>query len=156
LAGKSNYLASTLTEGNNITIEIRERIIMTIRATYDAKKQLCSRYVGRQTKCVIYKTVVRPVLTYGNESCSLRRKDENMFRIFDRRILRKIYGQIKENGICRSRYSHEQYKSYNEEDTVKVFKVGRLRSLKWFGHLLRTQEQNPCRKLTLHKPEGTR
>jgi hypothetical protein len=36
---------------------------------------------------------------------------------------------------------------------MKVIKVGRLR---WLGHLFRMQEQNPCRKLTLHKPEGTR
>jgi hypothetical protein len=35
---------------------------------------------------------------------------------------------------------------------VKVIKVGRFR---WLGQLLRMQEQNPCRKLTLHKPEGT-
>jgi len=36
---------------------------------------------------------------------------------------------------------------------MKVIKSGRLR---WLGHLFRMQEQNPCRKLTLHKPEGTR
>jgi hypothetical protein len=36
---------------------------------------------------------------------------------------------------------------------VKAIKVGRLI---WLGHLFRMQEQSPCRKLTLHKPEGTR
>jgi hypothetical protein len=35
---------------------------------------------------------------------------------------------------------------------MKVIKSGRLR---WLGHLFRMQEQNPCRKLTLHKSEGT-
>jgi hypothetical protein len=34
---------------------------------------------------------------------------------------------------------------------VKVFEGEKLRRL---GHHLRMQEQNPCRKLTLHKPEG--
>jgi hypothetical protein len=34
-----------------------------------------------------------------------------------------------------------------------VIKVGWLRLL---GHLFKMQEQNPCRKLALHKPEGTR
>lgn len=81
------------------------------------------------------------------------RKDENMLKIFERRILRRIYGSIKENGIWRSRYNHELYKLYNGPDIVKVIKVGQLRSL---GHLFRMQEQNPCRTLTLHKPEGTR
>jgi hypothetical protein len=36
---------------------------------------------------------------------------------------------------------------------MKVNKSGRLR---WLGHLFGMQEHNPCRKLTLHKPEGTR
>jgi hypothetical protein len=76
-----------------------------------------------------------------------------MLRIFERRILRRIYSPIKENGIWRSRYNHELYKLYNEPDMVKVIKVGQLRLL---GHPFRMQEQNPCRKLTLHKPEGTR
>jgi hypothetical protein len=37
----------------------------------------------------------------------LKRKDENMLRIFERRMLRRMYGPIKENDIWRSRYNHE-------------------------------------------------
>jgi hypothetical protein len=83
----------------------------------------------------------------------LSRKDKNMLRIFERRILRKIYGPIEENSIWRSRYDHELYELYNELDITKVIKSGRLR---WMGHLFGTQEQNPCRKVALHKLEGTR
>jgi hypothetical protein len=35
-----------------------------------------------------------------------------MLQIFERRILRRIYGPIKDNGIWRSRYNDEFYKSY--------------------------------------------
>jgi len=42
---------------------------------------------------------------------------------------------------------------YDELDIVKVIKIGRLR---WLGHIFRMQEINPCRKLTVLKPEGTR
>jgi hypothetical protein len=94
-----------------------------------------------------------PVFTCGSERCPLKRKDENMVQIFERRILRIIYGPIKENGILRSRHNHELYKLCNEPVTVKVMKVGPLR---WIGHLFRMQEQNLFRKLTLHKQEGTR
>jgi hypothetical protein len=121
------------------------------RVSYSLKKQLSSRYLGRQTKCTLYKTLVRPILTYGSESWPLTRKDVNILRIFERRILRRIYGPVKENDIWKLRYNHELYKLYNELDTVKVIKVGRLR---WLGHLYRTQAQNPCRKSTLHKPDG--
>jgi hypothetical protein len=40
-----------------------------------------------------------------------------------------------------------------ELDMVKVIKIGRLR---WLGQLIRMQELDPCRKLTVLKPEGTR
>jgi hypothetical protein len=41
-------------------------------------------------------------------------------RMILRRILRRIYGPIKENGLWRSWYNHELYELYNAPDTVKV------------------------------------
>jgi hypothetical protein len=37
--------------------------------------------------------------------------------------------------------------------TVRIIKIGKLR---WLGHFFRTQKLDRCRKLALHKPEGTR
>jgi hypothetical protein len=47
---------------------------------------------------------------------------------------------------------NELYTLYNELDIVKTMKIGRLR---WLGHLFRMQKLDPCRKLTLLKPEDT-
>jgi len=44
-----------------------------------------------------------------------------------------------------------QYTLYDEPDVVKLVKVGRLR---WLGQLFRIQELDPCRKLTVLKPEA--
>jgi hypothetical protein len=74
---------------------------MANRTSYGLKKRLNSRYLGRQTKCMLYKTLIRPTPTCGSESWPRTRKDENMLRIFERRILRQIYGPIKENYIWR-------------------------------------------------------
>jgi hypothetical protein len=110
------YLVSTLTEDNNITIEIKLRIVMANRVSYGLKKQLSLRYLGGQTKCTLYKTLVRPILTYGSESWPLTRKDVNILRIFERRILRRIYDPVKENGIWRLRYNYDLCKLYSEPD----------------------------------------
>jgi hypothetical protein len=53
---------------------------------------------------------------YGSESWPLSKKDENLLQIFERRILRKIYGPINEGGIWGIRYNNELYKLYNEPD----------------------------------------
>jgi hypothetical protein len=45
------------------------------------------------------------------------------------------------------------YQLYEEPDIVKVVKAGRLR---WLGHLFRSEDMNPCRKLTFTKPENIR
>jgi len=63
-----------------------------------------------------------------------------------------IYVPINDNGIWRARYGNEFYRLYDEMDTVKVIKMGRMR---WLGHLCRMQELDPFRKLTRLKPEGT-
>jgi hypothetical protein len=73
----------------------------------------------------------------------LGKKYENMLRITERKILKRIYGPIKENGICRSRANHELNKLCNEQDIATVIKVGRLR---WLGQLSRMQDENPLRK----------
>ena len=56
-------------------------------------------------------------------------------------ILGIIYGPVNANAL------------YNELGIDKVIKMGILR---WLGHLFRMQELDPCRKLTLLKPESTR
>jgi hypothetical protein len=106
-----------------------------------------------KTKIKLYKTLLRPILLYGSESWVLTKCDENKLRIFERKILRKIYGSTNDNGTWRIKYNHELYQLYEEPDIVKVVKVGRLR---WLRHLFRSEDMNPCRKLTFTKPGNIR
>jgi len=72
-----------------------------------------------------------------------------MLRIFERRMLRMIYGPVYDNGTWRTRYTNELYIPYNGLHIVNVIKIGRLR---WLVHLFRMQELDPWRKLTLLNP----
>ena len=76
-----------------------------------------------------------------------------MLRIFERRILGMVYASINDDGIWRTRYYYELYTLYDNQDIVQLVKIGRLRCL---GQLFRMHELDPCRKLTVLKPEGTR
>jgi hypothetical protein len=43
----------------------------------------------------IYVTFIIPVVTYASETWTLTEKDEMRLRIFERQILRKIFGPIQ-------------------------------------------------------------
>jgi hypothetical protein len=62
------FLGSILIDDNNITIEIKQRILIGNRGRCGLEKQLSSRYLRGQTKCAL----VRP----------LSRNDENILQIF--------------------------------------------------------------------------
>jgi hypothetical protein len=60
---------------------------------------------------------------------------------------------ICEEAIWRSRYNEELYRLYDEADLVTTVKIARLR---WAGNIVRMQDNLPCKKVTLDKPEGRR
>ena len=42
----------------------------------------------------IYETMIRTVVTYSSEAWTLTAKDENNLRIFEKQILRKMFGPV--------------------------------------------------------------
>ena len=56
----------------------------------------------KNLKIKIYKTIVLPVVLYGRETWSLSLKEESRLRVFENRIVRRIFGlKRNENGECR-------------------------------------------------------
>ncbi|GFU92235.1 uncharacterized protein TNCV_1509601 [Trichonephila clavipes] len=66
----------------------------------------------------------------------MSRTDENI-SIYERKILRFIFGGIQENGTWRRRSNLELYRSYKESDTVNFFKI---QQIKWAGHVIRMKD----------------
>jgi hypothetical protein len=60
-----NYLGSILNAGNKMNIEIAERIAKGNKAYYANSKLIKSKLLRKNTKMKIYKTMVRPVVTYS-------------------------------------------------------------------------------------------
>ena len=80
----------------------------------------------------INKTLTRPVVTCGSETWTLTKSDENLLRIFERKILQKICGPIEEGDVWRIRYNAELNRSINGMDIVKFIKA---QGVRWLGHV---------------------
>jgi hypothetical protein len=114
---------------------------------------LKAKNINRKHNVIIYKTLIKPVLTYGVETWVLSKADELRLGVFERKILRRIYGPNCEEATWRSRYNEELYHLYDETDLVTTIKITRLR---WARHIVRMQDNLPCKKITLDKPEDRR
>ena len=63
---------------------------------------------------------LRPVVTYGCETWTLASLNGQQLRIFERKILRKMFGPIQdENGIWRIRKNHELNELIGNADIVR-------------------------------------
>ncbi len=102
------------------------------RCYYGLLKHLRSKLLSKKTKCQIYKTLIRPVLTYGCESWTLKKNDEQLLLIFERKVLRTIFGAVQEDEVWRRRYNFELQRDFGEPNIVAVVKVQRLR---WAVHI---------------------
>jgi hypothetical protein len=95
--------------------------------------------------------VIRPVVTYSSETWTLTTKDENNLRIFERQILRKIFGPVNIDNIWRIRNNME---IDNLIEGADIFI--KAQRIKWLGHIQRMDQARPTRKLLDLKPMGTR
>jgi hypothetical protein len=55
----------------------------------------------------LYIKLLRPVATYGAETWTLTVTDENVLRMFERKIIHRIYVPVMENNVWRIRCNEE-------------------------------------------------
>jgi len=90
-----------LNEDNKMNLEIAERIVKGNKVYFANAKLIKSKFLKKNTKMKIYKTMIRPVVTYSSETWTLTAKDENNLCIFEKQILRKIFGPFDIDNIWR-------------------------------------------------------
>ena len=75
----------------------------------------------------MFKTLIRAVVLYSSEARCLTANDEKNVHIWERKVLRKIFGPICVAGYWRGRTNEEVRQLYGELDIVTEIKEGRLR-----------------------------
>jgi hypothetical protein len=129
------YLGSQINSKNLIQEEIRLRIQAGNRSLFANKKLMKNKDLNAASKLQIYKTIVRPIVTYGCETWTMTATEQNHLLVFERRALRKIYGPTQnKDGIWRMKTNEELEYLIKGKNIVRFIKSQRLR---WAAHISR-------------------
>jgi hypothetical protein len=86
------YLGTTLTNQNSIQEEVKSRLKSGNACYYSVQNLLSSGFLSTNLKIRIRRTVISPVVQYGCETWSLVLKYGRSLRVFENRVLRRIFG----------------------------------------------------------------
>ena len=145
------YLGVTVTHNNDEDKEIEKRLSRGSRAVGSLRRLLKSKEVSRAAKIRMYRTIIRPTVVYGCETWIMTKKNENRLAVWERKILRGIFGGVKtEEGLWRQRSNNEIQELYGQSTISQYVKAQRLR---WLGHVCRMSETRHSKR-ALEEGEG--
>jgi hypothetical protein len=100
----------------------------------------------------IYKTLILPLMLYGCETWALTLREEHRLRVFENRVLRRIFGpKREEDGSCRKLHNDELHNLYSSPNIVRVIKSRRMR---WAGRVASMGEGRGAYRVLVESPEG--
>ena len=94
------YLAANQ---NSIQEEIKSRGKSGNACYHSVQILSSSSLLSKNIKIKVYRTIILPVVLYGCETWSLTLREERRLRVFENRVLRRIFGPKREEvtGECR-------------------------------------------------------
>jgi hypothetical protein len=95
------------------------------------------------------------MVLYGCETCSFTLREENRLRVFESRVLRRIFGPKRNEvtGEWRKLYNEELHILYSSPNIIRQIKSRRMR---WAGHVSRMEEERNVYRALMGKPQGKR
>jgi len=149
------YLGTTLTNQNSIQEEIKSRLKLGNVCYYSVQNLLSSRLLSKNLKTKIYRTIILPVVLHGCETWSLTMREERRLRVFENRVLRRVFGSMRDEvtGEWRKLHNEELRDLYSLPNIVRVVKSRRMR---WAGHVAHMGERRGVHRVLVGKPEGRR
>jgi hypothetical protein len=111
--------------------------------------------LSKNLKIKIYRTIILLVVLYGCETWSLTLREERRLRVFENRVLRKIFGPKGDEvtGEWRKLHNEELNDLYSSPNSLQVIKS---RIIKWARHVARMGERIGVCRILVEKPEGKR
>jgi hypothetical protein len=109
----------------------------------------------KNVKIKKYRSIILPVLLYGCETWSLTLREERRLRVFENRVLRRVFGPKRDEviGDWGKLYNDELNDLYSSSNIVRVINSRRMR---WVGHVARLGKGRGVYRVLVGKPKGNR
>jgi hypothetical protein len=148
---KFKYLGATLTDQNFIHEEIRSRLNLGNNCYHAVQNLLSSRLLSRNVKIKIYKTIISPVVLYACETLSVTLMEGHRLRVFENRVLRRIFGPKRDEvtGSWRKQHNEELHGLYSSPSIVI-----KARRMRWVGHVAHMGEVRGAYNILVGRPEA--
>jgi hypothetical protein len=116
------YLGMTVTNQNLIQEEIKRRVNSGNACYRSVQNLLSSCLLWKNVTIRIYRTIILPVVLYGCETWSLTLRQEHRLRVFEKRVLRKVFGPKRDEmtGECRKLYNEELHDLYSSPSIIRI------------------------------------
>ena len=104
---------------------------------------LSSSLLSKTLKIKTYRTIILPMVLYGCETWSLTLREERRLRVFENRMLRRVFGPKRDEvtGEWRKLHNEELRDLYSLPTIVRVVKSRRMR---WAGRVTRMGRGEMC------------
>jgi hypothetical protein len=116
---------------------------------------LSSRLLSKYIKIKIYKNIILPVVLYGCETWSLTLRKEHRLRVFENKVLRRIFKPNRDKVIRDWRHLNngDLHNWYSSPNKIRMMKSRRIRRAR---HVARMGEKMNANRILVGKPEGMR
>jgi hypothetical protein len=116
---------------------------------------MSSCLLSKKLKIKIYKMIILPFVLYGCETWSLTLREDHRLRVFENRVLRRIFGPNRDEvtGEQRKLHNEELRDLYSSPSIIRIIKSWRMRCM---GHVARMGDKRNVYRLLVGKPEGKR
>lgn len=109
--------------------EINNRVEKAIKLYYTmSNKFLNTKEISQQTKLRVFKSIYRPILTFGCESWNLTKKQKSQIQAAEMKYLRRVKGITKRDRI-------RNIEIRNDLEIQPTLEFIEERQLGWWGHL---------------------
>jgi hypothetical protein len=114
------HSGNPLTNPNYIREEFKNRL----KSANTCCHSVSSSLLYKSIKNKIYRTIILPVALYGCETWSLTLREEHRLRVFENRVLRRIFGPTRDGvaGECRGLHNEELNDMYCSPNIIRMIK----------------------------------